>query len=310
MKSKTIILSGENQNKSGRGILTIYSEDDLLKCRLRLYNVEKLNKYCKLGIYHNKQVYSANLIEKNGTYTSSFVGEFNIDTDFYTAIVNTQLSNEVILAGGTYAGHFVNNNAVFEDIENTPTKTDLISPIVDKQEIIDCNNECDKCVNCIYKEYFYNNQNKNANENQNLTENIASTENTINEVEKLETANVENNQNNEVTNNENKEIMQSLKPQFDYIFANYPENKELNSLINNSRFVEMSQNNNPYSIGAIYENENIKYLCYAVKTNYNTPAPEEIGKNYQWLPLDKLDPLSDGYYLVFQDAQDFKIIEL
>ena len=52
------------------------------------------------------------------------------------------------------------------------------------------------------------------------------------------------------------------------------------------------------------------YMCYAVKSNYNSTPPDELGNNYQWLPLDKEDPLSDGYYLVFQDATDFKILEL
>ena len=340
MKSKSIILSSENNsNKTGRGILTIYSEEDLLKCRLRLYNIEKLNKYCKLGIYHNKQVYSANLIEKNGVYTSSFVGEFDIDKDFYTAIVNTQLNNEVIIAGGTYAGHFVNEDAIFSNVENSSTKTNLLKPIVDKEEILNCSNNCDNCANCVYKEYFYTHKenvtSKNAEQNNinsttiNIPQ-ITKSENTehINEFNELnitksevneisiETQNQPNNTNvkvnslNNQLNSENVTLLQSLSTQFEHAFKTYPENSELNKLIDNSKFVEIKDENNAYSIGAIYEDEKIKYLCYAVKSNYNTPAPEELGKHYQWLPLDKQDPLTDGYYLVFQDAVDLKIIEL
>ena len=48
MKSKTIILSSEKA--TGRGILTLFEENDLLKCKLRLYNTEKLNKYAKIGV--------------------------------------------------------------------------------------------------------------------------------------------------------------------------------------------------------------------------------------------------------------------
>ena len=104
MKSKTIILS--NENEKGRGILTIFEEDGLLQCRLRLYNTPKLTRFCKLGIYHNSEVFSANLLEKNNTYTSSMVGDFNIDNDFYSAIIDTENNNQVILSGGTYAGFF------------------------------------------------------------------------------------------------------------------------------------------------------------------------------------------------------------
>ena len=80
MKSKTIILS--NEHEAGRGILTLYEENGLLECRIRLYNINKLNRYCKLGIFHQNQVYSANLLEKNGVYTSSMDGEFNIENHF------------------------------------------------------------------------------------------------------------------------------------------------------------------------------------------------------------------------------------
>ena len=313
MKSKTIILSSENNtNKSGRGILTIYSEEDLLKCRLRLYNIEKLNKYCKLGIYHNKQVYSANLIEKNGVYTSSFVGDFNIDKDFYTAIVNTQLNNEVIISGGTYAGHFVNEDDVFSDIETSNTKTDLLKPIVDKEEIINCANNCNNCANCVYKEYFYTNKDsltKQASSSENIIDNKDNKNNNL-QTNSLDLQNTKTNIDNDTNAKNNVTLMQSLSSQFEHTFKTYPQNNELNKLIDNGKFVEIKDENNAYSIGAIYEDEKIKYLCYAVKSNYNTPAPEELGKHYQWLPLDKQDPLTDGYYLVFQDAIDLKIIEL
>ena len=60
----------------------------------------------------------------------------------------------------------------------------------------------------------------------------------------------------------------------------------------------------------IYEEDEMRYICYAVMCTYNQPAPKELGDHYQWLPLDKEDPLSEGYYIVFQDAQDLKIVDL
>jgi hypothetical protein len=84
----------------------------------------------------------------------------------------------------------------------------------------------------------------------------------------------------------------------------------LTTLIPNSKFVKINENQEQYSIGAIYQDNEMKYICYAVFKTYNTPAPEEIGKHYQWLPIDNQDPLSDGYYIVFQDTTDLKIVEL
>lgn len=286
MKSKTIIISNQENSQacSCRGILTLFYDDELLHCRLRLYGIEKLSKFCKIGIYHNKQVYSANLLEKNGAYESSLVGDFDIDNDFYTAIIDTNNNNEVILSGGTYAGFYFNDYSVFnENVEPCVT-----SP---KQE--DCSDDCDKCNNCKYKEFFYNSNNSVDTFTQTETDSSI----------------------NEIVNEEKKEaksetILASIIPQFNYIFENYTADEELNSLIPNGKFVKINENQQTYSIGALYEEDEIKYICYAIKCNYNTPAPEELGEHYQWLPIEKEDPLSEGFYIVFQDAKDLKIIKL
>lgn len=279
MKSKTIILSNTEEH-SGRGILTLYEEDDLLKCKLRLYNTPKLDKFCKLGIYHSNQVYSANLLEKSGVYETSFVGDFDLNLDFYTAIINTNENNKVIIAGGTYAGCcFEENSPQFE--ETNPTQT------VENQNVEECKQDCKNCENCVYKKMFYE---------QNV-------ENQSNIEEPKNENNAETNQNANIPT-----IMESILPQFNYIFENYTPDEELNNLLPNSKFVKMVEDNQQYSIGAIFDEEKIKLLCYATKCNYNTPAPQELGENYQWLPLDKEDPLSEGYYIVFQDAEDLKIV--
>lgn len=289
MKSKTIIISSqEHTSISGRGIVTIFQDDDLLKCRLRLYNIAKLNKFCKLGVYHNDEVFSANMIERNNVYESSFVGDFDIDKDFYCAIIDTSNNNQVILAGGTYSGYYFNDFSVFNNIDEVnvkQTKTEYENSCENE------NKDDEKCKNCKYKEFFYNS--------------------TKQEVPKLE----QNTQQTIQTKTEEKEvdahsILNSIIPQFNYIFENYTHNDELMNLIPNSRFVTINENNEEYSIGAIYEENKIKLICYAIKCNYNTSPPEELGKHYQWLPLDKEDPLSEGYYIVFQDSKDLKILQL
>lgn len=286
MKSKTIIISAPEENKSnGRGILTLFLEDDLLKCRIRLYNVNKLNKFCKLGIYHENEVYSANLLEKNGVYESSMVGNFDMDKDFYTALIDTSNSNYVILSGGTYQGHYFNDYSVFNKEEIIDVETEAAIDAEIKKS--DCNDDCDRCANCKYKEYFYSQ----IKEEQTVKEQDVKTTN--NEIKKENAINVIN----------------SLIPQFDYIFNNYKPDEELNSLVLNSRFVKIDENQEEYSIGTIYDNDNLKYICYAIKRDYNSKVPDELGEHYQWLPIDKEDPLSEGYFIVFQDAKDLKILE-
>ena len=359
MKTKTIIIS--QPEGSGRGILTLYIEDDLLKTKIRLYEVKPLSAYCKLGIYHNNEVYTANLICKSGVYTTSFVGNFNLDADFYCAIINPNNNNEVILSGGTYAGYFFEDNSVFEpkNEESSQERTVSESEIYknktthsvkgNEAQSSVVNNfkteECIDCAHCKYKEYFYAsnplsnnpeeenylypNSSKNLSNQTKQTEikqkNVFFTTNNIENVQSIKTQNSfyqnqnethENADENQQANPKTDEtspahsLLESLIPQFDYIFKNYPENIELDSLIENAKFVSIDDNNENYSIGAIYEDNKMKYICYAVRCNYNSPAPEELGKFYQWLPVDQSDPLSEGYYIVYQDATDLKILEI
>ena len=300
MKSKTIILSKlDDKNSNSRGIVTFYEEDDLLKCKLRLYSTPTLTRDCKIGVYHKEEVYSANFIYRNGMYESSFVGDFDLDKDFYTAIVDTAHENQVILAGGTYAGYYFDDENIF----NPSTKQD--TKAINKDNIEQQNNDncleqnCDKCLHCKYKEYFYNQDNKSST-NTDDQENITSSLDILNNKDLKQQEN----------NIDAHSILQSIIPQFDYIFENYAQDTELNNLLENSKFVKINEDNDYYSIGVIYDNNTPKYICYAKRSNYNLSAPNELGDHYQWLPLDADDPLSEGYYIVYQDAKDLKILEL
>lgn len=303
MKSKTIILSSP-ANQSGRGILTINDENGLLNCRIRLYNLPPLNRFVKLGVYHQKQVYSANLLEKNGVHISSLVGDFDLNEDFFTALIDTKNDNSVILSGGTYAGYFFNNDDVFSEVDETKTahlfdKVETAQPntnlynyteVETETKKTDCET-CEACKNCKYKEFFYSQQG-NVQEKEQPKE--------------------------EPKETEDNSLIKSIAPQFKYVFENFPIDQTLNALIPNGKFVKIDEtvnsvsldNTEQYSIGAIYEDDEIKYICYAVMCSNNCQPPKELGEHYQWLPLDKDDPLSDGYYIVFQDANDLKIVEL
>lgn len=346
MKSKTIILSSPEHENNGRGILTLYMEDDLLKCKLRLYSAPKLNRYCKLGVYHNNNVYSSNFIERAGVYESSLVGDFDMDGDFYTALVLTDQNNKVLLAGGTYSGYFFEDTDVFSNSKefNTSNVEKNACPYVNDNQL---DEEKPDCAHCKYKEFFYSSNNTTVQNNENnldpLTENYANKENyalneynlkKLNDNASIETSENKNNEHTlatsgeqntniaststiptdkekEPSNSENvPDLIKEIAPQFDYVFNHYAPDDELNSRIENGKFVKLNEGKDNYSIGAIYQGDEMQYICYAVRRDYNEPAPEELGKHYQWLPLDPDDPLSEGYFIVYQSAKDLKILEI
>lgn len=321
MKSKTIIMSSTVDN-SVRGILTIFIEDDLLKCRLRTYNLPSLSMYCKLGIYHEKEVYSANLIEKSGVYESSFVGDFLMDKDFYIALIDTGKNNQVLLSGGTYQGYYFNDNSVFLDSEEFCQSAN--KPISTKQEneektqtnnsnvkvennLDECGQECDKCFKCKYKEFFYSNQNgsNELKDNELFEQHGEDVNSSQNEIEIQNEIELKNMADEKMLN-----ITSTILPQFENLFNSYMQDEELNKLIENSKFVKIDEAGEHYSIGAIFDNDEIKFICYAIKRESNINPPKELGENYQWLPLDAFDPLSSGYFVVFQDAVDLKIVKI
>ncbi len=346
MSSKTMILSSPDEN--GRGIMTIFTEDDLLQIRIRLYNIKELNKDCKIGIYHNNKTYTSNLLKKNDVYQSSMVGDFDMNSDFFSAIIDTANNNAVRLSGGTYAGCFFSDASVFEktdELETDSSKsgaedglrmTDSNSSnqaqvaeinfsscpaqwsdstetfnedssksdsgeklrMTDSTNSSECD-DCEKCNNCPYKEFFYSHQSFDERD---------SSKSDAEAGLKMTNA-IDCDAEHIMTDTSNSHIS-ALLPQFEYVFQNYPEDKALTSFLPNSKFVKVTDSKDQYSLGALYENGNMKYICYAVFSEHNSTAPTELGEHYQWLPIDKDDPLSEGYYVVFQDATDLKIVEL
>lgn len=336
MKTKTIIISSQKEASNARGILTIFSENGMLNCRIRLYNVQKMSKFCKLGIYHESEVFSGNLVETDGVFTCSILGNFDIDKDFYSAIVDTSCNNDVVLAGGTYAGYYFNDNSVFEDLTYDNEVDSIINsssedePLEEEHVTTHNCDRCEKCANCEYKKYFFehlpsessddflsNNNSKQLNEDIKSIPNEANS-NTVLDESVSQISNKASSQLNDHEINQpqqtephaNADLFSSIVPQFKYVFDNYEANSQLNELIPNSKFVSICEGNDNYSIGAIYDNEQIKYLCYAVLKESSVYPPPELGEHYQWLPLDREDPLSEGYFIVFQDATDLKIVEL
>jgi hypothetical protein len=237
--------------------------------------------------------------------------------------------NQVLLAGGTYQGFYFNDNSVFLNSENFSQNQKIEQQ--NKHDNIngECLDDCDKCAKCKYKEFFYSQHNEQTVtlEKENKIEGILTNANGLNSLDvqsieqnkqQIEQNSQQNSLNNQTILEQNeimekqkiKNIVSSIIPQFDNLFANYEADEQLNSLIENSKFVKIDENGEQFSIGAIYEENNLKFICYAIKRDYNINPPEELGEHYQWLPIDGEDPLSVGYYVVFQDACDLKIVEL
>ncbi len=108
---------------------------------------------------------------------------------------------------------------------------------------------------------------------------------------------------------EKLDFLNEIIYQLDEMFERYPNDDTLNSIIPNSRFISVD-GDNPYVLGVIYEDQMLKYIAYGVPATYNSLPPKDFGRHYQWLPLNPRDVMSDGYFMIYQDALTGTIVEI
>lgn len=154
------------------------------------------------------------------------------------------------------------------------------------------NNEtCQEIVNSLEDEK--NNEDKNGNE-QNEDEN-------------------DNNKNDESNNDFEKEKSESMfynqiKGSLNSLFAVYPNDEILESMIDGGKFVRVDYENTGdyYSVGYISDDELPKYICYAIPCKAGSPPPKNMEEFSQYLPVDE----QKAYYLMYQDATNGETIYL
>lgn len=117
---------------------------------------------------------------------------------------------------------------------------------------------------------------------------------------------IEKNIDKEVININGKEhkFYQMIAEQLDELFDKYPREFNLENLIENSKWVKINfeNDNKYYVVGIIYINDDIKYICYGVPGEYNNEPPRELQGYSQWLPTNTNAPYTDGYWVMYQDA--------
>lgn len=109
-------------------------------------------------------------------------------------------------------------------------------------------------------------------------------------------------ENKKLNNLEGNQFFELISEQIDDLFENYPRVDELEELLPNSKWVKIDFENdgNEYVLGLIYDQFDLKYICYGVPGEFNSVPPKQLGE-CQWLPLNPKEP-GDGYWVIYQDA--------
>jgi len=108
----------------------------------------------------------------------------------------------------------------------------------------------------------------------------------------------------EMSRTTDHEFYNMIADQLKELFERYPQEANLEKLIENSKWCKIYKeiDNNYYVVGIIYKDDDIKYIAYGVPGSYNVEPPREMRDYSQWLPTDITDPYTNGYWVMYQDA--------
>ena len=293
---KNMVLQGVDE-KNKRGLLSISSDGKSVKGQLRLYNFGiEPRGIISLGVVTNGKVEKAGLI-RNGSMLYTFNSNFALSNDFSCAVVNFDNGQpKPILYGSTIS---TERDMVYEEVINSLSKTKSASEVEnilddygidfddeERAEIDNCidqamteelalqEDDCkNDCENCEYKMYYM----KNA----------------------IKTKSVEK------QSVKNQSFYNEMKGQIDSLFENNPTEEYLETLIPNSKWVKVElKNGDYYVLGLLYQDEQLKYICYGVPGVYQALPPRQLSGYPVWFPLDSNKNEGFGYWLSYQDAEN------
>ncbi len=333
MFTKRTIILNSVENNLHKAVVSLEKSGTEIKGAVRLYNFKnEPSGVLTLGILSNGEVYKAGLtrVALNQYEFSSNVSK-PID-EFTCALVNSfggeikplligssngasSQSAEVRLASSLGVLQKKSMDAVKKILDENQIYVEDDAQDVIEEEMKKCD---ENCFLCPYKKAFYNEDEKLRAEDK-KPENLQK----IEEIpEKTEVFSQKTLQNEENLQNDFKEepvkkdkkisFYDEIKEQLGLLFSRYEDAKDLEDIIPNSKFVKIDYDDDGqfYVVGLIYEDGEIKYICYGVPGVWAEECPPELNGLSQWLPLNENEPEGKGYWLSYQDAGNGENIKI
>lgn len=288
---KTLILSAIDGGNE-KGVVNIEYSEGCLVGNVKLYNFkQEPDGILTIGILDGSEVIKAGLTRvANYKYSFKLATVKELQT-FSCGLINIYKGEATPLLHGATDGSIsseerlakvassLGEDASLQEIKKALDENEIY--LEDQQEIeqqIDDEIECctgDKCSTCKYRDAFFNKEQK--------TEEKPS-----------------------------ESFFDGVKEQISSLFDKYPEEEFLPSIIPFSKWVKVDweEDGNYYVLGLIYENDNIKYICYGVPGLYDQNPPKDLNGFAQWLPLDANKPEEYGYWITYQNAENGESVEM
>lgn len=302
LSKRSIVLSDLDYKSNRRAVLTLEKEGEEVNGTIRFYNFPlAIEGILTLGFYVDNKVIKSGLTYKSTSfYTFKLVDNF-INEKFSCAVLNFSDAEVMPILYGSSEGRDEDVYAsIIESLSDDFSKDNVEKALdshgidYEEHEKREIENEIDRCMgdckNCFYKEQFY------ANEIDNVEQKVKSVEENENLKKDME----------EGEEKEDEEtFFLRLKPQIDKLFEKNPAETNLEEMFPSSKWVkvEYEDDGDFYVFGLIYQDNEVKYVCYGVPAVYEKEPPKELSGYPIFIPLNKEDKEGFGYYITYQDAE-------
>ena len=282
MLKKTLVL-GAVDGGNEKAVLSIEKDNGDYFGQIKLYNFhDEPNGILSLGLKEDDRVIKIGLTRiGNLRYTFSTPTPLKLG-EFSCAVVNIYKGEAKALLHGCTQNSKLSDEFLSQAVIQMQDATSM----KDCEDILDQNNihledqnkiekmiddnlsSCgDKCTSCKYRYAFFSDD--------------------------------------ETSNEQKESFYDSISEDISNLFSTHNEEEFLSQIIPFSKWVRIDNEDGDdyYVLGLIYENDQVKYICYGVPGLYTDEPPKELKGYAEWLPLDSTKENDYGYWITYQDAE-------
>ena len=103
----------------------------------------------------------------------------------------------------------------------------------------------------------------------------------------------------------------TVKEELRELFEKYPAEENLQRAVENSKWVKIEfAPQKYYTVGLMYEQGKPRYICYGVPAENKEEPPKALKGFCSYLPLSLFDLRGKGYWMMYQDADTGRCVEI
>lgn len=281
MLKKTLVLSSVDGGNE-KAVMSLEKNNGDTEGQVKLYNFhDEPNGILTLGLKEGDRVVKIGLT-RVGNFKYTFATPTPLELgEFSCAVVNIYKGEAKALLHGCTQNTKISDEFLAQAVMQMQDVTtfDECKDVLDKNHIeledqerieeeIDKNmSTCgDKCTTCKYRYAFFSDD--------------------------------------ETSSNKSESFYDSISEDITNLFSSHSEEEFLSQIIPFSKWVKIENEDSDdyYVLGLIYENDQVKYICYGVPGLYTDAPPKELRGVAEWLPLDSTKENEYGYWITYQDA--------